>query len=303
MNLGLLFSGQGGQHADMLRWLVDEPLPAALIARIGADWRERLAASDSRCARQPYSQVLLTGLALSAWRRVAPGLPPPAGVAGYSVGELAAHACAGVFDDATALELAVQRGEQMERAAATTPGGLAGVTGLAGPAIEALCAGHDVAVAIRNGVDSVVLGGPRPALDAAGNEALRQGARVTPLAVSCASHTRWLAAAVDTFAATLAAVPMRRPGPMVLVSGIAGPISDPMAIRAALAGQIAQTIDWAERMDDVADRGVRCVLEIGPGQALAKMWNQRYPEIPARSVDEFRSATAIAAWVERQLGS
>ena len=302
MSLGLLFSGQGGQHADMLRWLSDETLPAARSAGIGADWRKRLAAADPRCARQPYSQVLLTGLALSAWRLVAPGLPRPAVVAGYSVGELAAHACAGVFDDATALDLAGQRGEQMERAAATTPGGLAGVTGIGQAPIDALCTAHDVAVAIRNSIDSVVLGGPHQALAAACDDARRQGARVTPLAVSCASHTRWLAAAVDTFAASLAAVPMRRPGTMVLVSGIAGPISDPQAIRAALAGQIAQTIDWAARMDDVADRGVRCVLEIGPGQALAKMWNQRYPDIPARSVDEFRSAGAISAWVERQLG-
>jgi hypothetical protein len=30
------------------------------------------------------------------------------------------------------------------------------------------------------------------------------------------------------------------------------------------------------------------------------MWNERYPQIPARSADEFRSARAIAEWVLRQ---
>ena len=39
------------------------------------------------------------------------------------------------------------------------------------------------------------------------------------------------------------------------------------------------------------------VLEIGPGQALARMWNERYPDVPARSCDEFRSAAGIANWV------
>jgi hypothetical protein len=33
------------------------------------------------------------------------------------------------------------------------------------------------------------------------------------------------------------------------------------------------------------------------GQALARMWNERCPDIPARSCDEFRSATGIAKWV------
>ena len=300
MSLGLLFSGQGGQHADMLPWLADGPGLKALAAQIGADWRERLAAADPQCARQPHAQALLTGTALAAWRQLAPRLPEPAVVAGYSVGELAAHAAAGVFDDEAALALALRRGAQMEQAAQASPGSMLGVTGLVGPAIAALCRQFGAALAIRNGVDSVVLGGPRAALDALAAEATRQGGRATPLAVSCPSHTRWLAPAAEAFLATLQAVPMCRPG-TVLVSGIAGPIAAPDAIRAALAAQIAQTIDWAERMDDVADRGVRCVLEIGPGQGLARMWNQRHPEIPARSVDEFRSAGAIAAWVARQL--
>jgi [acyl-carrier-protein] S-malonyltransferase len=52
-------------------------------------------------------------------------------------------------------------------------------------------------------------------------------------------------------------------------------------------------------MEGIAARRVSCVLEIGPGQALARMWNERFPQIPARSADEFRSAAGIAAWVAR----
>jgi hypothetical protein len=40
-----------------------------------------------------------------------------------------------------------------------------------------------------------------------------------------------------------------------------------------------------------------CVLEIGPGQALSRMWNQRYPDTPARSCDDFRSASAVTDWI------
>jgi [acyl-carrier-protein] S-malonyltransferase len=44
---------------------------------------------------------------------------------------------------------------------------------------------------------------------------------------------------------------------------------------------------------------VGCVLEIGPGAALARMWNQRYPDVPARSADEFHSLSAVVRWIER----
>jgi [acyl-carrier-protein] S-malonyltransferase len=46
---------------------------------------------------------------------------------------------------------------------------------------------------------------------------------------------------------------------------------------------------------------VRCVLEVGPGSALSRMWNSRNPTLPARSVDEFRTADAIARWVTEAL--
>jgi [acyl-carrier-protein] S-malonyltransferase len=50
-------------------------------------------------------------------------------------------------------------------------------------------------------------------------------------------------------------------------------------------------------MENIAARKVTCVLEVGPGQALARMWNQRFPTVPARACDDFRSAAAIAAWL------
>jgi [acyl-carrier-protein] S-malonyltransferase len=55
-------------------------------------------------------------------------------------------------------------------------------------------------------------------------------------------------------------------------------------------------------MEAIAERQVACVLEIGAGSALAKMWNERYPDIPARSLDEFQHPQGAVQWVERHLG-
>ena len=54
-------------------------------------------------------------------------------------------------------------------------------------------------------------------------------------------------------------------------------------------------------MDAIAERRVRCVLEVGAGHALTKLWRERYPDIPVRSADEFRSAQAIIRWVNTAL--
>lgn len=98
----VLFPGQGSQHAAMLPWLEAEPAAgralAAIAARLGADWRARLARDEAWRQRNAVAQVLVTGSSLAAWAVLAPKLPgPPAIVAGYSVGELAAAACAGAF--------------------------------------------------------------------------------------------------------------------------------------------------------------------------------------------------------------
>jgi [acyl-carrier-protein] S-malonyltransferase len=76
-------------------------------------------------------------------------------------------------------------------------------------------------------------------------------------------------------------------------------IVDAKAAAQALAAQIASTVLWDQCLESVRARNVACVLEVGPGAALAAMWNQRFPEIPARSADEFQDAGAIVDWIER----
>ena len=102
MRYAVLFPGQGGQHAGMLPWLESEPASAPILAamarRLGDDWRARLEDQDWRHSNA-VAQPLVTGTSLAAWAALEPMLPvPPTIVAGYSVGELAAAACARAFD-------------------------------------------------------------------------------------------------------------------------------------------------------------------------------------------------------------
>ncbi|MDM0059141.1 acyltransferase domain-containing protein [Variovorax fucosicus] len=296
MSFALLFSGQGTQHPAMLPWLTDDGLVRAMCVRLGVDdWRHALM-DPGWAARNDNAQTLLTGLALAAWSQLAPLLASPAAVAGYSVGELAAFSAAGVIDPTTAAALAPQRAAAMDHCAARAPGGLLAVSGLPEQQLEQLRVETGLALAIRNGDASVIFGGPVAALEDAERLAAAAGAQVTRLRVNVASHTPWMREAAESFSRTLAEVPFHAPS-VVLFSNAADRIRDARSARVALAAQIAQTVRWDDCMEGVLARQVRCVLEVGPGQALARMWNQRYPTVPARACDDFRSAASIAAWL------
>ena len=318
MSLALLFPGQGVQHETMLAWL-DAPVhpPAhpdagaaaaaaasalsALAASLGANWRARL--RDATWAHSnAVAQCLITGVSLAAWQRLAPHLPRPVAVAGYSVGELAAAAAAGVFDATAAQQLARQRAAAMDACAARSAGGLLALTGVSSAAVDALCARFGLSVAIRIGADRCVLGGPLAALAAAEAAGVAAGAHCVVLRVQVASHTPAMGAAARDFAAGIAALPWQS-ATCVMATNLDGRgRRDAAALKHALAQQLAHTVHWDRCMDTLAERRPRCVLEVGPGTSLARMWAARHPDVPVRSVDEFHSAQAVLAWTLQALG-
>ena len=44
-------------------------------------------------------------------------------------------------------------------------------------------------------------------------------------------------------------------------------------------------------------------LELGPGHALSRMLRERFDDVEARSVDEFRDFTGVARWVQRKMSA
>ncbi|MCE4557651.1 ACP S-malonyltransferase [Roseateles cellulosilyticus] len=301
MSLALLFPGQGAQHPKMLPWLLarpEAPPLQTLGASLGADWRTRL--DDEHWLQvNTVAQPLLTALALAAWRVLAERLPRPVAIAGYSVGEVAAFAAAGVMDDAAALAFAVERAEAMSDCPAAAGTGL---LALQGPRAGELAAqAKDLHLAIRIGADRVIVGGPRQALERQAAAWTAAGMRCTPLPISLASHTPALAGAADELALRLAVMPLQPPVTALVCNFTGTAVRQPAALAAALAGQVGSPVLWDDCMDSVAERQPRCVLEVGPGRTLAGMWEVRHPGIPVRSVDDFQQPEGVWRWVQQSL--
>ena len=304
MGLAVLFPGQGTQHAGMLPWLEsrahDTPALRIMQARLGPHWRDQMR-DPHWSGRNDIAQCLLTGAGLSAWAVMQDMLPAPVAMAGLSVGEVAALCAAGACTVEQTMSLVERRAALMDTAVQGRDTGLLSVSD--GPAglVERLCLRHGLSVAIRMGPARSVLGGPRDSLRAAEIDALQDGARCQTLAVSLASHTPWMDAAVAPMAQLLQDLAVTPPRTTLICNWTGDAVHRPDELRQAVSCQLAATVQWEHCMDTLAERGVCCVLEIGPGNSLANAWNQRQGDIPARSLDDFRQPESAAAWVAAAL--
>ena len=223
-------------------------------------------------------------------------------LAGYSVGEISAWGVAELFDSATTLDLVALRAELMD--AASSPGdGLLFVRGLSRTSVDNLCRRYSTAVAIVNPNDGYVLGGSGEALDILAVDAMRMGAaHATRVAVNVASHTVSLAAASSAFQVALEHAPVKpnANSRARLFSGIDGTaVLDTAAGKKKLSEQISHTVEWAACLQACLEAGASAFLELGPGSALSNMLASTYPNIPSRSLNDFRTIQGVASWVTR----
>lgn len=310
MTLAILCSGQGRQHRDMFALTGDAPEAADLFAHAttllgGRDPRDFVRSEPVEALHHNRAgQILCTLQALAAAAALGNAVPRGAIIAGYSIGELAAWGAGGLLDASVTLDLAARRAEAMD--AATHAGdGLIFVRGLSHDDVDRLCRRYDAAIAIVDPGDAFVIGGGRQALSKIAADArAMHAARLVDLPVEVASHTKRLAEASAVFRETLRSASVAFPpaaGARIL-SGIDGaPVVSAEAGLDKLAAQISQTVQWANCLQGCLEAGATTFLELGPGHALAAMVAGLWPDLPARSLDDFRSLQGVRAWLVRHL--
>lgn len=303
--LGILCPGQGNQHPAMFDVLSESPAGTdalqSAVPAFGCHPLEYLRSlSTGDLYRNQAAQLLIGTLQMATWTALREKLPEPNVLAGYSMGEVAAYGCADALEMPEALALIARRATIMDEVAPDAAGLLA-VRGLTRGEIERLCRLAGVEIAIVNTPDHFVIGGSAEGLAACENHPLvRKASTLKRLQVGVPSHTPCLQEASNRFAAILETSLLRPPSPPVL-AGVSGAVVRTRAQAvAALAEQLSRTINWMTCMRTVVEMGCQVVLELGPGNALARMFRELYPEIVVRSVEDFRSLQGVASWVEKQ---
>lgn len=304
--LVILCPGQGAQHPGMFDMARSDPAASSLLDAWFADpaLAPALRAAVEGEARfaNAVAQPSIVAATLAMWTALGELPAPPALVAGYSIGELSAYGVAGALAPLDAVKLAAERARLMNACLADGQRqGMVALSGMPAETVGPLLQRFGFHVAIVNGEDSLVAGGPADGRERLAEAAAAAGAKATMLPVELASHTPYLQGAVTPFAALLAVQRWTAFACPVLSGISAEPVQDAAKAMAELPRQIAEPIRWKDCMDACAEAGATVALELGPGAALSRMLQARHPHIACRSVSEFRSLDGIRSWLGGQL--
>jgi len=195
-------------------------------------------------------------------------------VAGHSLGEYSALCAAGTFSLSDTAKLLRIRGDAMQAAVPVGEGAMAAIIGLEQSDVEAICTQSSqsgvCAIANDNGGGQLVISGSKAAVEHAANLATEKGAkRALLLPVSAPFHSALMQPAADAMQEALADVEMSAPCVPLVANVLAGPTSDPEAIRTLLVEQVTGQVRWRECVEWLAANGVTQLFEIGSGKVLS----------------------------------
>ncbi|ERK72834.1 [acyl-carrier-protein] S-malonyltransferase family protein, partial [Leifsonia aquatica ATCC 14665] len=214
------------------------------------------------------------------------------GIAGHSVGELTAAAGAGVLSETDAVAFVRERGAAMARAAAETPTGMSAVIGADEAELLAQLETLGLSPANYNGGGQIVVAGALDAL-AALSENPPARARVIPLQVAGAFHTRYMAPAVpvlEQFASTLSTQDPTLP---LWTNKDGSRVTDGAEFLRLLVGQVSSPVRWDLTMQSFQEAGVTGIIEVAPAGALvglAKRGLKGVPSVAIKTPDDLPAA-------------
>jgi [acyl-carrier-protein] S-malonyltransferase len=282
--------GQGSQTPGFLAPWLAEPAFAerleALSDAAGVDLALHGTESDADTIRdtavaQPLivAAGILTFAALTAdGRETRLG-----GVAGHSVGEITAASAAGVLNDTDAMRFVAARGRAMADAAALVPTGMSAVLGGDQDELLGRLAELGLEPANFNGGGQIVVAGALDALDAL-KAAPPAGARVIPLQVAGAFHTRYMAPAVERLEQVASEVVAADPVLPLWTNRDGTRVEEGRQFVDLLVGQVSSPVRWDLSMQSFADAGVTGLIELAPAGALTGLAKRALKGVPAVAV-------------------
>jgi [acyl-carrier-protein] S-malonyltransferase len=215
-----------------------------------------------------------------------------AGIAGHSVGEITAAAGAGILSNADAVRFVRERGSAMARAAALTPTGMSAVLGADETDLLARLDDLGLEPANFNGAGQIVVAGALDALAAlAANPPAR--ARVIPLQVAGAFHTRYMRPAVEHLTGVAAGLTPNDPTLPIWTNQDGSRVASGARFVELLVGQVSSPVRWDLCMQSFQDAGVTGIIEVAPAGALvglAKRALKGVPSVAIKTPDDLPAA-------------
>lgn len=293
--------GQGSQTPGFLSpWLELDGVAESLAAYSEAaevDLQQHGTVSDADTIRDTrIAQPLIVAASLIAANALTARAGRRAdGVAGHSVGEIAALVGSGVIDAETGMRLVGIRGRAMADAAAQTPTGMSAVLGGDEETILTRLTELGLSPANYNGGGQLVVAGELAGLDALASEPVK-GTRVIPLQVAGAFHTSYMESAVSALRDAVSTVTPADPGITLWTNRDGSVVTDGSQALSYLVDQVSSPVRWDLCMASFADHGITGLIELAPAGALtglAKRGLRGVPTVAVKTPDDLDAAVAL----------
>lgn len=278
MSIAFLYAGQGSQVLGMGKDLEEkEPVFAQVLGKLDPNhcYRDMMYGEDVALLSQTQNtQPCMVTFAMATTALLESKGITPHVVAGLSLGEYSALACAKVFSPETAVELVAFRGKVMDEAVTDVPSTMKVILGMESDLLQEICdqcaSLGVVEIANYNCPGQLVITGETEAVEEVGKRAKEQGAkRVLPMNVSGPFHSSLMAEAGKQLEEKFKSVTFATPEIPVVTNVTGRPLEKDVDISENLVKQVQSSVYFQTSIQWMLENGVDTFVEIGPGAVLS----------------------------------
>lgn len=292
-----LFSGQGSQYEGMGKDIAEAFSSVSEIYDKGSE----ILGTDLRelCFNTPIEELSRTSNAQPAIMTTSIVCLTAAiskgykfdGVAGHSLGEYAAMYASGMITLEDAFRLIKARAAAMESAAAEHKGAMAAILKLAPEKVEEICSSaknYVAAVNYNSPVQTVIAGTPEGVAEVT---EIFKGlkARVAPLNVAGAFHSKLMQSAADTFYETAKTITFKAPQVKYYSNVTGGELTELPDMAELLAKHIVSPVRFTSELAAMSEAGADKFAEFGPGKTLTGLVKKTLSGVSAFNIENLET--------------
>ena len=191
-------------------------------------------------------------------------------VAGHSLGEFSALYANNFFDFETGLKIVDVRARAMHECELNYPGKMSAVIGTSIDKIQSICDSVDCQIANINSDSQIVISGSEESIDLASKSLKNIGAKVIPLSVSGAFHSKLMSKAKNKLSDIINTSSFNEVCYPIVSNFNAKPNKSIEAIKHALIEQIDNPVQWSKSIKSLSKLSSE-FLEIGPKKVLSNI--------------------------------
>ena len=286
-----VFAGQGAQAAGMGQDLYDAFNSVKELYDMSAEIRDL-------CFNGPKEQlditvntqpaVFLTDLACAKALSVK-GIKAD-GVAGFSLGEIAAACYAGLMSKSQAFNFVCHRAKAMHECAQKSKGSMFAVLKLSDKKVEEICDSLHQAYPVNyNSPGQVVVACAESTAEKLQEAVKENGGKSIKLAVSGAFHSPFMNAASDSVAGYLEKEKLGNIEIPIYANTTAKDYVEYDDTKELLAKQINHPVLWQKTIENMINDGFDIFIEVGPGKTLSGLIKKINPDITVHNVSDLQS--------------